>query len=96
VKKSQAVDLESGRRFAVTGFGGNLLPPPHPLAQPVAAPNPHRSHRRASDCASLKPEFFTDDQTRDLNSPRRQQDGWSSGQIATYMVRGEEFAIVSN
>ena len=37
------------------------LPPPHPLAQPVAAPNPHRFHRRVSDCSSLKPEFFTDE-----------------------------------
>jgi IS5 family transposase len=43
------------------GERGQPCPPPHPLAQPVATPNAHRSHRRASDCDSLNPEFFTDD-----------------------------------
>jgi IS5 family transposase len=37
------------------------LPPPHPLAQALVAPNPGRPLPMASDQSSLKSGFFTDD-----------------------------------
>ena len=54
------------------------LPPPHPLAQPVAAPNPIGSHCRPSDRSSLKHEFFTDDQISD-HTRQKPDEAWLSG-----------------
>ncbi|MBB4383470.1 hypothetical protein GGD61_008170 [Bradyrhizobium sp. SBR1B] len=45
------------------------LPTPHPLAQPVAAPNPLRSHPRGSNRLGLKPKFFTDNALSGKETP---------------------------